>query len=32
MADDPGFKANVEAASWPGEPEVEVFEVHATMP
>ena len=32
MADDPGFKANVEAAGWPGEPEVEVFEVHATMP
>jgi hypothetical protein len=32
MADDPEFQSNVEAAGWPGEPEVEVFQVHATMP
>jgi hypothetical protein len=32
MTDDPGFRANVEAAGWPSEPEVEVFQVHATIP
>jgi hypothetical protein len=32
MTDHPEFQANVEAAGWPGEPEVEVFRVHATMP
>ena len=32
MADDPEFKANIEASGWPSEPEVEVFQVHATMP
>jgi hypothetical protein len=32
MADDPEFRANIEAAGWPAEPEVEVFQVHATMP
>jgi hypothetical protein len=32
MADDPEFIRNVEAADWPSEPEVEIFQVHATMP
>jgi hypothetical protein len=32
MVDDPEFERNVEAADWPGEPEVEIFQVHATMP
>ena len=32
MTDDPEFRANVEAAGWPSEPEVEVFQVHATIP
>jgi heme-degrading monooxygenase HmoA len=31
MVDDPEFKQNVEASDWPGEPEVEIFQVHATM-
>jgi hypothetical protein len=32
MVDDPEFQRNVEASDWPGEPEVEIFQVHATMP
>jgi heme-degrading monooxygenase HmoA len=32
MADDPEFIRNVDAADWPSEPEVEIFQVHATMP
>jgi hypothetical protein len=32
MLDDPEFQRNVEASGWPGEPDVEIFEVHATMP
>jgi hypothetical protein len=32
MVDDPEFERNVEASDWPGEPEVEIFQVHATMP
>jgi hypothetical protein len=32
MAEDPTFLANVEGAGWPAEPDVEVFQVHATMP
>jgi hypothetical protein len=31
MTEDPEFRANVEAAGWPREPEVEVCQVHATM-
>jgi hypothetical protein len=30
--DDPEFQQNVEASYWPGEPEVEIFQVHASMP
>jgi hypothetical protein len=32
MIDDPVFQKNVEASAWPGEPDVEIFQVHATMP
>jgi alpha-beta hydrolase superfamily lysophospholipase len=32
MVDDPEFQRNVEAANWPSEPEVDIFQVHATMP
>jgi heme-degrading monooxygenase HmoA len=32
MENDAEFRANIEAAGWPSEPEVEVFRVHATMP
>jgi hypothetical protein len=32
MVDDPEFQRNVEASDWPGEPEVEIFQVHATTP
>jgi hypothetical protein len=32
MVDDPEFQQNVEASDWPGEPEVEIFQVHASMP
>jgi hypothetical protein len=32
MVDDPEFRRNVAAANWPGQPEVEIFQVHATMP
>jgi heme-degrading monooxygenase HmoA len=32
MIDDPEFQRNVEASGWPGEPDVEIFQVHATMP
>jgi hypothetical protein len=31
MVDDPEFQRNIEASDWPGEPEVETFQVHATM-
>jgi hypothetical protein len=32
MVDDPEFQRNVEASGWPSEPDVEILEVHATMP
>jgi hypothetical protein len=32
MVDDPEFRRNVEASDWPGEPEVEIFQVQATIP
>ena len=32
MIDDPEFQRNVEASGWPGEPDIEIFQVHATMP
>jgi len=32
MVDDPEFQRNVETSDWPGEPDVEIFQVHATMP
>ena len=32
MFDAAEFKRNVAASSWPSEPEVEVYQVHATMP
>jgi hypothetical protein len=32
MMDDPEFQRNLKAADWPSEPEVEIYEVHATMP
>jgi predicted acyl esterase len=32
MIDAPEFKRHVAASGWPGEPEVEVYQVHATMP
>jgi hypothetical protein len=31
MMDDPEFRRNVEAAHWPSEPKVEIYEVRATM-
>ena len=32
MIDDPGFQRNVESSGWPGEPDIEICQVHATMP
>jgi len=32
MLDDPEFLRNVEASGFPADPEVEIFQVHATMP
>jgi len=32
MFDDPEFQRNVRASGWPSEPEVEIYQVHATMP
>jgi len=32
MMDDPEFQRNLEATGWPSEPEVTIYEVHATMP
>ena len=32
MMDDPEFQRNLEATGWPSEPEVEIYEVHATLP
>jgi heme-degrading monooxygenase HmoA len=32
MVDDPEFQRNVEGSDWPGAPEVEIFQVYATMP
>jgi len=31
MMDDPEFRRNVEAAGWPSEPKVDIYEVRATM-
>jgi hypothetical protein len=31
MVDDPEFQANVEASGWPGEPDIEILQVHASM-
>jgi hypothetical protein len=31
MRDNPEFRRNVEAAGWPSEPKVEIYEVRATM-
>ena len=32
MFEDPEFRQSAEAAGWPAEPDVQVYEVHATMP
>ena len=32
MMDNPEFRRNVAASGWPSEPDVRVYEVHATMP
>jgi hypothetical protein len=32
MVDDLEFQRNVEASEWPVEPEVEIVQVHATVP
>ena len=32
MVDDPEFQRNIAASDWPGDPEVEICQVHATMP
>ena len=32
MMDDTEFQRNLEAAGWPSEPEVTIYEVHATLP
>jgi hypothetical protein len=32
MFDDPEFRRNVRASDWPGEPEVEIYQVHAAIP
>jgi hypothetical protein len=31
MMDDSEFRRNVEAADWPSDPKVEIYEVRATM-
>jgi hypothetical protein len=32
MLDNPEFRRSVAAAAWPSEPDVRVYEIHATMP
>jgi hypothetical protein len=32
MMDDPEFQKNLQAAGWPTNPRVEVYEVHASIP
>ena len=32
MFDDPEFQRNVGTSGWPSEPEVEIYQVHATIP
>jgi hypothetical protein len=32
MIDNSEFQRNLEAAGWPSEPEVTIYEVHATLP